>query len=294
MGGVREERRAAPRKKIRLKVRYWNDDLEGSGHTADVSAVGLFVESIKAPNAGDRLHLELTLPEGSFFAEGIVARTVKTPRSAQHLIKSGFAIRFVSFGERLEPAASKAGAGSGALRIDLTDPIRLSTVFANEIKSGGLFIATAEQPTRGATVSVIAAVPKPHDPLQFAATVVQTTSEPTGVAVTFADTTAQERFAAIAQTIEAKGFELLLDLTDAKTARRILAGEIVHGGVFVPTKSPPRRGARVRLTIGLPPPAAPMAATATIMQVSDNPSGVGLQFDDAGSVAAALAGVLGV
>ncbi len=77
--GLWPEKRGAPRYRVRLSVRFWNDHIEGRAYTTDLSETGLLLEDVPSVvTTHQRLHLEVRLPEGPFFAEAKVARIIES------------------------------------------------------------------------------------------------------------------------------------------------------------------------------------------------------------------------
>lgn len=178
------ERRGAPRQRRRLRVRFWNDSLETSGFTTDVSASGLFIESSTVAPPGTRLHLEMTLESGPFFAECVVARVLRAARNVQPVVKGGIGVRFVGLDEALAGLGSKPDDG---LRLDLRDPEKLATVYVRDIKRGGLFVPTRQPPAQDSTVTVRLEVPEPHEAIEARGRVIHLTEDPPGAGLELLD-----------------------------------------------------------------------------------------------------------
>jgi hypothetical protein len=88
---VQEERRAAPRVKLRGPTEYRNSGVEGNGTVWDISASGARIEEASAPvERGETLGLRSSFFPGSFDVElrGDVVRHTE----------SGFAVQFVDLG----------------------------------------------------------------------------------------------------------------------------------------------------------------------------------------------------
>ncbi len=66
MDADRKERRRGSRKGARLRVRMWNDEIDVTGLTKDISVSGIFVETRVSVPLRSRVHLELTLESGLF------------------------------------------------------------------------------------------------------------------------------------------------------------------------------------------------------------------------------------
>ena len=101
---ARRDKRRAERQRKRLTVRFWWDDLEGSGFTQDVSESGLLVETSKDLELGTRVHVELTGDNLAFFANAVVVRKKQYPRQARSLFKPALGLRFEKITEALQHA----------------------------------------------------------------------------------------------------------------------------------------------------------------------------------------------
>ena len=99
MAAKRKERRGSERRRCRVRIKFWNDEIEATGFTADISSRGLFVETSKTLSVGTRLHLELELETGSFSAEAVVARALNAPRTAQPVVQAGLGLRLLGITE---------------------------------------------------------------------------------------------------------------------------------------------------------------------------------------------------
>ena len=67
------DRRRARRYKARLKVRFWSEEIQGTGFTVDVSNSGILLETAVAVTTGTRIHMEITLKaEVPFFADWVL------------------------------------------------------------------------------------------------------------------------------------------------------------------------------------------------------------------------------
>jgi Tfp pilus assembly protein PilZ len=77
-------------------------------------------------------------------------------------------------------------------------------------------------------------------------------------------------------------------LTEKETLRRVFEQELRHGGLFVPTITPPAAHTIVTVTLLLPEPKGELQATGEVVYVSQNPAGIGVQLTDAAAIKAAL------
>lgn len=180
-----DERRQGVRKRARLRVRFWNEEIEGSGFTADISTGGLFLETGKKLTPRTRLHLEIELKSGSFYCEGVVARVLKASREVRPVIKPGVGIRFVGLLEAFHQLT--AGPATNELEMDLRDPAKLATVYVRDIKRGGLYIPTDDPPAVDTTVTVRLVLPDPHPSIDARGVVIHVMSEPSGIGIQLLD-----------------------------------------------------------------------------------------------------------
>ena len=161
--GKRPERRHAPRKRARIQTRFWNKDGEGRGYTSDISGGGLFVETRRHFDRGTRLHVELTLKDGPFFIETVVARNVTPPVEVTPVIRSGLGLRVVGLAEVAKSLVeeSKEAASIPKLEVNLQDRERLRKAFEHEINRGGLFVQTNLELARDQEVLLQISLPEP-------------------------------------------------------------------------------------------------------------------------------------
>ena len=191
--GKAGNRRRSKRTRQRLKVRFWCEQFEGVGFTADVSNTGLFLETHHPLEAGARLHLEIAIGDGSHFAEGRVARRKTYPVHARGLFKSGVGIHFVSINESLKGAAAGEtpeeqpvlvqAVPDGPMEVDLRDPEVLRAVYEHDIVHGGLLVHTSEKPEVNSEVTVPLLLPEPNGKIDCLASVVKVNESPSSVAL---------------------------------------------------------------------------------------------------------------
>lgn len=192
--GSGNERRRGKRRRRRLAVRFWWQELEGSGFTADISNAGLMIETTIPVGIGERIHIELELPGGiPFYAEGVVVRKKVYPRQAASLFKPGLGVRFVGLGEAVravmegesgqEPHSKSepAEADDGRLRLDLRDSAKLEQIYEQDIKYGGIRIPTSARPPVNEEVSVVFLLPEPNGTIECRGLVVAHVDEPPSV-----------------------------------------------------------------------------------------------------------------
>ncbi len=182
------ERRRSQRQRRRLDVRFWNDELEGRGFTTNVSNKGLLVETNKTLRIGQRFHLEIILPETSFYAEAVVVRRKVYPPQARSMFKPTVGLRFVGMRELVKSISSiVAAATDGGLRVDLSDPARLAEVYERDIRHGGLLVSTSEEPEVDSEVTFPLILPPPHGQIECRGTVVKLSQDPPAIALRLAE-----------------------------------------------------------------------------------------------------------
>ncbi len=225
------ERRRKKRFSRRLQINYWlaGDDQIRSSYTTNVSIQGAFVAT-NAPSApGTRLRLEFTGDQG-FIVESVVTHAARVSTSLQSIRASGMGIRFLSaselvstmlpfHSEETEPipgsdsAASdtdRTSEGSTRSRASKRSDSQVYTVgFRNvgyllntieeEIRFGGVFVATDSPAGLQEDVRVALALPAPIKRTIYVDAVVVTLSDPgaahsestlRGMGVALKDTTA--------------------------------------------------------------------------------------------------------
>ena len=182
------ERRRSQRQRRRLDVRFWNDELEGRGVTTNVSNKGLLIETSKTLRLGQRFHLEIILPETSFYAEAVVVRRKVYPPQARSMFKPTVGLRFVGIREVVKSISSAAAvATDGGLRVDLSEPARLAEVYERDIKYGALLVTTREEPELDSELVVPLILPPPHGQIECRGTVVKLSQDPPGIVLRLAE-----------------------------------------------------------------------------------------------------------
>ena len=187
------ERRRSKRRRRRLGVRFWSDEVEGSGFTRDISNTGLMIETTTPVDIGKRIHLELKLPDGEpYYAEGVVVRRKVYPRQASSLFKPGLGIKFVSLGEAIRAimrAESQRSPSDDTTRdpyellVDLREPDELRRVYDCDIRHGAVQIQTPNMPPVNEEVSVVLLLPDPNGRITCRGSIVAHVDEPPGVGV---------------------------------------------------------------------------------------------------------------
>ena len=199
--GKAGNRRRNKREKKRLKVRFWNDELDASGFTADVSETGLFLATSHNLSIGTRLHLEIELPDGPYMAEGMVVRRKTYPQYARGMYKSGVGVRLIGLGGALGLAGGYEESEEEeapeheveetpveeSLCVDLRDFEELRETYERDLKHGGLLVHTAECPDLDSEVVVAVLLPEPHGQMECVGTVVKHNDSPPGIALRLDD-----------------------------------------------------------------------------------------------------------
>ncbi len=194
------ERRRSKRRRRRLGVRFWNDEVEGSGFTRDISNTGLMIETTTPVDIGGRIHLELKLPDGEpYYAEGLVVRKKVYPRQAASLFKPGLGVKFVGMSEAIRevmraqshrppsPLCDDTTRDPGELLVDLREPDELRRVYDCDIRHGGVQIETPNMPPVNEEVSVVLLLPDPNGSITCLGSIVAHVDEPPGVGVRLQD-----------------------------------------------------------------------------------------------------------
>jgi Tfp pilus assembly protein PilZ len=182
MSSGREDRRKTARRRCRVRVRFWNDELEGSGFTCDISSSGMYIETDMKLEQGTRLHFELKLETGAFFAEGVIARTIKVHRTVRPVMKPGVGVRFMDLTEAIRKVSNETPPHDG-LELDLSDIAKLATVYVRDIKRGGLFVTVEKPPEVESTVTIRVLLPEPHGFIEVRGVVIHVMEDPSGVAI---------------------------------------------------------------------------------------------------------------
>ena len=180
MTSKRKERRGALRRRARIRVRFWNDELEGTGYSSDISSKGLFVETRKLSAIGTRVHVELTLKDRPFFLECVIVRQRRSAHNLMLVVKSGIGLQLVSLHEVIRSlvSASEKSSSQSELRVDLSDPATLEKVYHSEISRAGVFVATEAKLARDQDVTLILVLPEPHGEYEVRGQVVHIMEQP--------------------------------------------------------------------------------------------------------------------
>ncbi len=88
------EKRAHPRRRVRLIVDFETGTGSTTGITHDISRSGLFVRTVRIPKVGARIEFVLHLSGGQAVRlSGRVMRTFSAPGTLRFVVPSGFGIR---------------------------------------------------------------------------------------------------------------------------------------------------------------------------------------------------------
>jgi len=91
------DRERAPRRALRLPVKFWRrgeDDQTVSGYTMNVSAGGMFVATYRPLPPNAVVEFEITHPDRVVRATARVTHAARFPVEFQRIFKSGMGLRF--------------------------------------------------------------------------------------------------------------------------------------------------------------------------------------------------------
>ena len=186
------DRRRSRRARHRLKLRFWGDSCEGVGFTHDLSVTGMLIETTSAIPIGERLHLEIDLPEErTYFAEVAVVRKKVIPHQARSMYKPGLGVRLIGLIEAIRDATSPTLATSETdrriLQVDLRERAALQEVYDRDVKHGALQVTTPHLPEADDVVSVTLHLPEPHGSIEVVGIVVSQVPELPGFGMMIED-----------------------------------------------------------------------------------------------------------
>jgi hypothetical protein len=187
MAKEEKDRRRGLRKAARLAVRFWNDEIEATCNTSDLSASGVFLATREPLVVRTRLHLEFELSSGPFFAEGVVVRVVEESTTEQSVVEPGVGIRVISLLEEFHQTTADDTTGAQPLELDLTDSAVLLTTFVRDIKRGGLMVLTDDLPAPHTTVNVRIKLASPQQDIHARGVVIHRLSQPSAVGLQLLD-----------------------------------------------------------------------------------------------------------
>jgi hypothetical protein len=153
-----KERRKARRYGRRLTVRWGEAGFEHGGFTQDISSSGMFVVSRALPEVGKRVHLQVqvTATQTAHF-EGRVQRHKQAPRALQSVAPTGFGVSFIPLEELVEDILPRLRAAPLELSCATADDAR--RLLEDQLRRGGLFVATAATPARDEALTVVLRLP---------------------------------------------------------------------------------------------------------------------------------------
>jgi hypothetical protein len=183
----KKDRRRGLRKAARLATRFWNDEIEATCFTRDLSASGVFLATREPLVVRSRLHLEFELSSGPFFTEGVVVRVVEEPTTEQSVVERGVGIRVISLLEEFHQTTAHNATGAQPLELDLTDSHVLLTTFVRDIKRGGLMVLTEDLPEPHATVNIRIKLAPPQPDIHAKGVVIHRLSQPSAVGLQLLD-----------------------------------------------------------------------------------------------------------
>ncbi len=187
MAEEKKDRRRGLRKAACVATRFWNDEIEATCLTTDLSASGVFLVTRKPLVARTRLHLEFELTSGPFFAEGVVVRVVKASTTVQSVVKQGVGIRLISLLEQFHQTTADDATAEQPLEVDLTDSDVLLTTYVRDITRGGLFVLTENLPEPNSTVNIRIKLHSPQPDIHARGVVIHVMSQPSGVGLQLLD-----------------------------------------------------------------------------------------------------------
>lgn len=168
-------RKIAKRHSMRVRVRYWGDGFEGTGHTKNISTSGMLLEVSRFLEPGTRVHLEITMDGEPFVCEATVARVKRVAAQLRIMVKQSIGLHFLP-PEWAVLRIVGDGADSdldGPLELDLRDYELLQDAYDRDIKHGGLRVYTSEKFGIDEDISVPVHLPEPHGTIDCLGTVVK-------------------------------------------------------------------------------------------------------------------------
>jgi Tfp pilus assembly protein PilZ len=199
------DKRNAQRRRVRTKVRFWNEDGEFVAFTSDVSDNGVLVETARKLPIGTRLHIEVELGDRSYFSEATVARRRDSPAYGHSFFKPALGLRFLGLLEAVEQLARQRrqmpGAASGPLAVeepapdaasveeddfappvlDLRDPALLRSLYERDLRKGALLVDLRRPAELGEPIAVVLLLPPPNGDITVCGRVVSMFSGSTQV-----------------------------------------------------------------------------------------------------------------
>jgi hypothetical protein len=93
------DKRRRVRKRKRLKIRFGLEEPRRMAFTDDLSPEGIFIKTAAPEKPGERLHLELTLPDESLvLCTGMIRWAKRVPPNMLRLIgKGGVGVKIIGF-----------------------------------------------------------------------------------------------------------------------------------------------------------------------------------------------------
>ena len=181
-------RKVAKRHSKRVRVRYWGDGFEGTGHTKNISTSGMLPEVSRFLKPGTRVHLEITMDGEPLVCEATVARVKRVAAQLRIMVKQSIGLHFlppewavlriVGDGADETEAVDVVAHGAdsdlgGPIELDLRDYELLQDAYDRGIKHGGLRVYTSEKFGIDEDISVPVHLSEPYGTIDCLGTVVR-------------------------------------------------------------------------------------------------------------------------
>ncbi len=179
------EKRKNRRHARRLRVRYGETEFTQNGFSADISATGMFIQTLSIPKLGTRLHIEVSFDgEQRLFFEGVVARQKIVAAELRHVLKGGFGVRFLAGVELLPEMVPSLKSSAGSLVLRYETKAAFAEAWKGELQRGGAFMWSERPHTVNTTVAVAIDLPFAGQQLEFEAKVMHVVDEKTRTGLT--------------------------------------------------------------------------------------------------------------
>jgi len=185
---TKDRRDVAKRYSRRVRVRYWGEGFEGTGHTKNVSLSGMLLEVSRFLDPGTRVHLEMMLEDGPFVCEAEVERVKRVPAQLRTMVKQSMGLRFlppeVAISKLIDAGSDESEEDTpvpqklvsildGPLELNLREYADLQEAYDRDIKHGGLRVFTSEKFGLDEDISVPVHLPDRHGTIDCLGTVVK-------------------------------------------------------------------------------------------------------------------------
>lgn len=249
------ERRSDERHFRRLRVRFWlrEESKERIGFTTNISRSGMFLGSNQVPSPGTRLRIEVLDPRHGFVVEGQVVRAIRVPPALRSVQTSGMGIRFVPIDELVSELFIKK-AEPATQEMPAVERLSSPPAAASPAPSGSIPSTPALDPPPfdlsaldPSTLDPSALPPSPLDPPTLDPPPPGPATAPPPPAP---DPVAPPSTAAPPSRSGSGGFTIRFQSIDE--IRRLYERDLVHGGMFVSTLTPPEMGQMLAIELRLP------------------------------------------